>query len=243
MSDELYYEAYEKRYRIAHGAGIDFWGHTPDDEVLLSYLKEWVTDNDLVGKRVIEFACGEGAAGLILSKLGCIYHGVDISPAAVEKARDTLKGCENATISQLDMVRDKVDGMYDAALDSMGFHMIVLDPDRQVYLSNVFNCLRDGSPMLFFRESYRSDINHGYVETMKQWLELTGDDYNTPFQRIGKHGDEEIEVYVPLVPARGKNKADYINELTTAGFIVDEFIEMPDSKAIPYSATIKVHKQ
>ena len=48
-------------------------------------------ENNLQGKTMIEYACGEGACGVILSELGCIYHGVDISPSAIAKYKELLK--------------------------------------------------------------------------------------------------------------------------------------------------------
>ena len=90
MEKEPYYWAYEKRYQAVYEAGISRWGHSPEDAVLYKTLKTWVETNGLQGKKVIEFACGEGACGVILSKLGCIYRGFDISPSAIEKAKEAL---------------------------------------------------------------------------------------------------------------------------------------------------------
>ena len=95
MQNQPYYFAYEKRYQAVYSVGVERWGHSPDDAVLYDTLKAWVAHNNLYGKKVIEFACGEGACGVILSKLGCIYHGVDISPSAVTKAKDALKKAQN----------------------------------------------------------------------------------------------------------------------------------------------------
>ena len=88
--NEPYYKAYEKRYQAVFSAGAERWGHSPDDAVLYNTLKSWVEENHLQGKSIIEYACGEGACGAILSELGCIYHGVDISPSAIEKSQKIL---------------------------------------------------------------------------------------------------------------------------------------------------------
>jgi hypothetical protein len=61
MNQKPYYLAYEDRYRAVYDAGIDYWGHSPENTVLYETLKKWVEDNRLQGKKVIEFACGEGA--------------------------------------------------------------------------------------------------------------------------------------------------------------------------------------
>ncbi len=242
---EPYYMAYEKRYQAVFSAGAERWGHSPDNEVLYNTLKSWVEENNLQGKSIIEYACGEGASGAILSELGCIYHGVDISPSAIEKSKHLLETYPNATVEVLDMVKESVKGKYDAALDCMGFHMLVTDSDRELYLNNVYNSLKGDAPMLFFKESYRKDGTYqGIVNTVEEWADITGEDYQTLQLRQIKNGEtgNVKEVYIPLLPARAKNKDQYIAEFEKAGFSIENFIEMGVSTAIPYSATIYVRK-
>ena len=243
--NEPYYMAYEKRYQAVFSAGADRWGHSPDNDVLYNTLRSWVEENDLQGKSIIEYACGEGACGVILSELGCIYHGVDISPSAIEKSEKLLEKYPNATVEVLDMVKESVKEKYDAALDCMGFHMLVTDKDRELYLKNAYNSLKENSPMLFFRESYRRDGTYnGIVNSVEEWAQITGEDYNTPQLRqvrSSENGDT-VEVRVPLLPARTKDKNGYIEELKNVGFDVEKFIEMDVSTAIPHSASIYVRK-
>ncbi len=236
-----YYMAYENRYQKVFSAGAICWGHSPNDDILIRALSRWVADNNLKGKRIIEYACGEGSCGIILSKLGCIYHGVDIAPSAVEHASLALAGFPSASVSQLDMVNERVNEKYDAALDVMGFHMLVTDDDRLKYLANVNGSLTSGAPALFFRESYRKDAYSGQVMSFDEWKQISGSDYETPEPR--KVGQSDIVINIPLVPARAKNKADYIAEMEAAGFVVDEFIEMDINMQCPYSASIYVHKK
>lgn len=242
--NQPYYMAYEERYRRVFAAGIELWGHSPDDEILVRTLAEWVDKNNLVGKTVIEFACGEGAAGVILSKLGVRYHGVDIAPSAVKKARERLRDFPNARVTLLDMVKvtAAVPEMYDAALDCMGFHMILTDADRDAYLKNAHTVLKPGAPMLFFRESYRENAYTGTVESFEQWKEITGDDYTTPHLRSYKDGTDGKEIFIPCVPARARNKDGYLTELERAGFAVENFMVMEQSSAIALSASIYVRK-
>lgn len=216
-------------------AGAACWRHSPNDEILISALSRWVTDNNLKGKRIIEYACGEGSCGIILLKFGCVYHGVDIAPSAVEHASLALAGFPSASVSQLDMVNERVNENYDAALDVMGFHMLVTDDDRRKYLENVSGSLKAGAPALFFRESYRYDAYSGPVASFDEWKQISGSDYETP--EPTNVGQSNIVVNIPLVPARTKNKADYIAEMEAVGFVVDEFIEMD------INASIYVHKK
>lgn len=242
---EPYYKAYEKRYQAVFSSGAERWGHSPDDEVLYNTLKLWVEENNLQGKRIIEYACGEGACGVILSELGCFYHGVDISPSAIEKSKKLLEKYSNATVEVLDMVMESVKEKYDAALDCMGFHMLVTDKDRELYLNNAYNSLKENSPMLFFRESYRNEGTYrGVVNSVDEWAQITGEDYKTLQLRQVRISDNGgiVEVSVPLLPARAKDKNGYIEEFENIGFDVEKFIEMDVSTAIPYSASIYVRK-
>ena len=139
------------------------------------------------------------------------------------------------------MVREKVEGEFDAAIDVMGYHMLITDDDRQKYLANVIAASRPGAPMLFYKESYRRDAYDGSVRSYEEWLTITGDDYVTPQVRRVMHSD--ITVNVPLVPGRARTKDGYMREFGCAGFIVDDFQEMEINEQNPYSATIWVHKR
>ena len=241
-----YYMAYEKRYQAVFAAGAERWGHSPDNEVLYHTLKSWVEENHLQGKSVIEYACGEGACGVILSELGCIYHGVDISPSAIEKSKKLLEAYPNATVEVLDMVKESVHEKYDASLDCMGLHMLVTDKDRSLYLKNAYHSLKENAPMLFFRESYRREgAYHGAVDSVTEWAHITGEDYNTLQSRQVKNASDGgvVEVLVPLLPARAKDQNGYIEEFENIGFDVEKFIEMDVSAAIPHSASIYVRKR
>ena len=100
---EKYYEKYEQRYRAVYAAGADQWGYTPDDTILNAVLRNWVSAHDLQGKTVLELCCGEGGAGVILSKLGCGYHGIDLAPSALETAKRLLSPFPAASVECLDL--------------------------------------------------------------------------------------------------------------------------------------------
>jgi len=242
MITKPYYLSYESRYQKAYEAGMEIWGHTSADETLSSMLAKWVDDNGLKGKRVIDFACGEGAGGEILSRLGCIYHGVDISPAAIDKAKILLKDYPNASVYLHDMVEESVSEKYDAAIDIMGLHMLVLDDHRAKYLNNAFNCLKNNAPMLFFRELHNENATEERIETFEQWQTVMGEDYTTPKLKTVSHNGTKVEVNMTYLPARNKSKSGYIRELTQAGFIVEDFMIMEMNMQNPYSASIFVRK-
>lgn len=240
--DKLYYEAYEGRYQAVQSVSRDlFWGHSPEDEELNAFLSEWVNKNDLKGKKIVEFCCGEGGSGAVLASLGCVYQGYDIAPSAIEKAKDTLRDCPQATVEVRDLVKDSLpENAFAAALDVMGFHMLVVDADRKAYLQNMYSSLKPGAPAFFFHQLYRREIYRGPVDSFDEWKKISGSDYATPEER--EIGDTGKTVMIPLVPGRAKMKDDYIAELQEAGFIVDSFVEMGENHKCPFSCSFHVHK-
>ena len=240
--DKLYYEAYEGRYQAVQSVSRDlFWGHSPEDEELNTFLSEWMSQNALKGKRIVEFCCGEGGSGAVLASLGCLYQGYDIAPSAIEKAKDTLKDYPDAKAEVRDLVKSPLpENAFDAALDVMGFHMLVVDADRRAYLANMFHTLKPGAPAFFFHQLYRREIYRGPVHSFEDWKQISGSDYSTPEEReIGGTGKT---VMIPLVPGRARTKEDYISELEEAGFIVDKFMEMGENHKAPWSCSFYVHK-
>lgn len=240
MANE-YYRAYEERYRAVRDVTDGFWGHGPESEALKSALGNWVAENCLSGKRVIEFACGEGAGAMLLSDAGCIYTGTDIAPTAIEKARRNTAGRENVSFVLADMVKDTFgEGLYDGAADISGLHMLVTDPDRETYLKNVYRALKPGGYALFWQESYRSDAYEGTVTDISEWAKQTGLDFDTPeLRNIGGTGKQ---VWLKLLPARPRTEAGYRGEMEKAGFVVDEFGVLADDGFMVGSAFIKVHR-
>ncbi len=190
------------------------------------------------GKSVIEFACGEGSCGIVLSHLGVIYHGVDIAPTALKKAEKRLHGFPNVSFEHLDMVKEMPKGKYDAALDVMGIHMLITDNQRLCYLKNACGCLKKNAPMLFFRENYNENAAENVIESLEQFEEMTGTDYKTPQKRImnGK------EVYLPTLPARARSERGYCSELQKAGFKVEKFGISAENTSIVSGADIYVRK-
>jgi cyclopropane fatty-acyl-phospholipid synthase-like methyltransferase len=234
---EKYYEKYEQRYKAVYAAGADQWGYTPDDATLNAVLRNWVSAHDLQGKAVLELCCGEGGAGVILSKLGCGYHGIDLAPSALETAKRLLSPFPAASVERLDLATEAIQGEYDAALDVMGFHMLLADQDRAAYLRNVYQALSPGAPMLFFNEAYSANGYEGTVDSYEQWLEITGEDFVGAVKKYAKKGSEKVEVMIPRMPGRYMRESGYRAELEAVGFIVDEFRIEND-----WRASIFVHK-
>jgi len=236
-----YYRAYEERYRAVRQVSQEIWGHSEKDGTLKAALEKWVSRNSLKGRRVLEFACGEGAAAVMLADMGCLYRGVDIAPTALETAKKTAAGRANVEFGLLDMVEESAGTQeYDAVLDISGLHMLVTDAHRMAYLKNAFEALRPGGCALFWQESYRTDAYEGEVESIAQWAEMTGLDFDTPEER--NIGDTGKTVMLKLLPARPRTAEGYRREMEYAGFVVDGITELASGGFIATSAAIQVHR-
>ena len=241
-----YYKKYEERYQAVYAAGADLWGYTPDNEDLKNIVTDFVTSNKLEGKAVLDLCCGEGSGGVILSELGCKYFGVDVAPSALETAKRQLAPYPDASVALVDLTLDRIPGIFDAAFDSMGFHMLLTDRDRMAYLKNVYEALKPGAPFLLFRQTYLENAYEGPVSSYDQWMEIVGGGYDGAVQKYAKktteQGTEKVPVMIPRMPGRGRSEAGYRRELEAAGFTVDNFqVECGWNGVRPF-ASIWVHK-
>lgn len=228
-----YYEAYQQRYNAIAAAGIELWGHFEAE--LQDVLARWVDKNVLSGRRVVEFACGEGSGGVVLAQLGCEYLGADVAPYAVEKSRERLSGFTNARVQCLDLVREAPDGEFDAALDISGLHMLITDAHRLAYLKNMHKCLKKGAPVLLYCEAYRVDFPDCQIESVEMWAKISGMDFTSP-QRRQVRGKE---VMLPTLPARPMSRQGYAAELWAAGFAMEDFIPMNAHNGEHFAAEIQ----
>ena len=235
-----YYKAYDERYKKVAAGGAGTWGTSENDAAVIATLEKWVDENSLSGKSVLQCACGEGSEGIILSKLGCLYRGTDVSLTAVGVARRRLEEYSGARIFFMDMVKNQIAGKYDGILDCQGLHMLVTDDDRRKYLENLYFALKDGASALFMRELYDENAFPGEVDSFEEWQKITGADYETPEERTVPGSDKTV--MLTRIPARSKSKDGYIKEFEAIGFKVESFDVENTPDGAPALATIKVRK-
>jgi len=222
--NQPYYFSYEKRYRSAYEQGADHYGLPAGEEEIRNFVRKYVSRFALAGKKVVEFGCGEGIAGLEFARLDCIYEGYDLAPSAIEKAKAMLAKYPNAKVSVCDLVAGELPGKdFDAGIDISCLHMLVTDPDRSKYLANLSRCLKSQATAYFVRAGYRENAHEGAVTTYEQWLEIYREDIHEPKPRMAQKNGKEIQIMLPLIPYRPRTEKAYRAELNLAGFEVVEF--------------------
>lgn len=129
------YAGHETRYRQLKARGAAGW-----DEEDLSALRErelaWALATGPIGARVLELGCGAGNLARLLVEQGFEVTGVDISPTAIEWARERAPRAKFVVAD----VTQPIAGTYDWVIDGHCLHCII-GPDRARVLENVFNAL------------------------------------------------------------------------------------------------------
>lgn len=99
-----------------------------------------------VGARILEAGCGDGLNVIHLTRMGYSVTGVDVSEAAIARAREAAAEADvEAEFLCLDIVCDKLprhDG-YDLWVDIKTLHCLWEDADRQRYLAAAASALRE----------------------------------------------------------------------------------------------------
>ena len=122
------------RDEVVHAAML-----APFDGVLVGALSL------AAGERVLEVGCGVGATAEVLAATGAVVHGVDISPAMIQRARDREVGA-GATFAVADAQADDLGGPFDAVASRFGV-MFFADPVRA--FANLASATRSGGRLAF----------------------------------------------------------------------------------------------
>jgi SAM-dependent methyltransferase len=238
-----YYTAYDKRYRSVYAQGIDHWTAHPEElAAVRNALQDFIEGSTLspaASCHVVEFGCGEGRAGEILAEMGFRYTGVDISEAALQKAKARMvRFGERARLMIGDLLdlSDIPSESFDAGLDVACLHMLVVDADRQTYLRNVRRVLKPGAPMLFCSEAHRADATNGVVASYDEWLRLSGTDVDTPEERSAWQCGKFVKIRLPRIAARARSTQQYRAEVKAAGFEVVKMETAADGMTVTFFA-------
>ena len=144
-----YYEGHERVYQRLAEENADCWGHDDFDNVhMLPFLNSAIERTDLASRDVVDvlvIGCGTGPLACALSKKGFDVNGMDISPTAIELAKQQAAKRALAInywagdICNDDLGADK----YDLIVDSHCLHCIVADDDRKTAFQSICRALKD----------------------------------------------------------------------------------------------------
>lgn len=238
--DAAYSRAYEDRYRRVYAQGVPYWTGDPDEiEATTANVKAFMDGYRVQAgdTRIVEFGCGEGYVAEFLVRLGCRnYLGIDLSPSALQKARERLRGLAASGLFLLDDITH-LDALPDCAfevgIDVRCLHMLVVDHDRQRYLSQVARLLtRNGKA--FFHLNFQEGSFAGAVTSFDDYRNRFKPDLETLEERKAYSQGQFRTIRLPRLPARANNEAGYRRELCQAGLNI-EFFKAENGNCIFYA--------
>jgi len=230
-----YYLRYDEHYRSLHSQGIQYWSDGPDHcqkniQRVCGLLTRLVPDPH--GRSLLDAGCGEGHLALPIANLGFEYTGIDVSPAAIGKARDRVAQRSPAPRFH---VSDTVSGegepfqrQFDVVLDQSCFPMIVVDVDARRYLQNIHRVLRPQSLYLMLNQEWSSDAYDGDIASIEQYQAVFHHDLSKPKRWEAWHGGRWVEVTLPSFAGRPRRRESLVREVTRAGFEVCELHDNPN---------------
>jgi ubiquinone/menaquinone biosynthesis C-methylase UbiE len=160
------YEGHDHAYRTLRTKGAVGWDKTPEayaerERYLLDVLEEGQAP---ASGKVLELGCGAGNTTLWLAERGYETFGIDISPTAIEWAREKVSlSCRNATFvcgNVLDLEMFNSD-TFDFVFDGHCFHCII-GADRSLFLSEAYRVLKPGAYLLI--DTMCGPVTHGYLD-------------------------------------------------------------------------------
>ena len=134
-----YYEAYEKRYRQVHEKSLS-WASDKNSPIVSDTLKKYVKGDS---PKILDIGCGEGRDCLYLMKQGYDVQAIDISEEAIRYCKQKAGAENESRFRVLDVCRSKLEERFDFIYSVATLHMLVVQQDRERYLSFIKNHLSD----------------------------------------------------------------------------------------------------
>ena len=235
-----YYLGYDKRYAKVYNSGGTTWEATAPNDSLMTVFSKF--PNYFNNKRVIDLGCGEGRDTLFLSQQGVDVIGVDISPAALAKARELAEYKNiNAKFIELNVLylNGLPDNKFDTAINMGCLHMIVDFEERLNHIRNVYRILTEGG--IFIIDHCQENWGKGFF-SLPEYL------YNKDKLVHGNIIDRRIrtkegERLLPLevIPYAERKDDEITNEVCSVGF-TKRYTLLTDTEAFGNSALIVFEK-
>lgn len=235
-----YYFGYDERYAKVYEAGAELWESDKPNESLLSMINK---HRYLLEGRIIDLGCGEGRDSIYLAQQGCHVTGVDVSRAALNKARERARklNLTNLVFVETDVIylRSMTSNFYDVALNMGCLHMLTDERHRSKHIQRVYDMLKPGG--YFLVDHCQENWGKGFY-SIPDYKKVAND--LVPGKSIARRiridgGEDEIDLEV--LPYSERRKDELINEISTCGFQVVD-MNVSDTEAFGNSVILLFRK-
>lgn len=234
-----YYYEYDDCYRTVYAAGAELWEMPEPNEALDAIL---ATMGEELGPRWIDLGCGEGRDSLFLARRGFDVLGVDVSRAALQKARDRARR-EGLSCTFLERDVTRLRGMpsdgFDVAINMGCLHMLSDPGDRLRHLRRVHDILKPGGCFI---------VAHCRAQWLKGFYSVPDYEQVGPAitgrvipRRIRLTGGGETWVELPTTHFVEADEDRLAAELRAAGLVTSWTLSQ-DGEAFGNTAVVLAHK-
>lgn len=137
-----YYNAYEKRYKQVHEKNCS-WASKNPSPIVLEIIKKY----NCINSKILELGCGEGRDANFLLENGYNVLATDVSKEAINYCKSINVNNEKSFIV-LDACSSNLNGRFDFIYSVAVIHMLVLQKDRDKFLSFIKNHLNKNGKAL-----------------------------------------------------------------------------------------------
>ena len=144
MTKTNYLGIHENHYRYSKENNKPGWNDSETIKNILEFILNTFEKYDLDKSiKILELGCGDGELALSLAELGYNVSGVDISPTAIEWAKEKAKERNlNVDLFTGDVLNMEFkDNSFDLAIDSYCLHCIIGE-DRAKFLKEIKRILK-----------------------------------------------------------------------------------------------------
>ena len=219
-----YYWGYDKRYAQTYAEGGTTWETQEPNEIVVKMVPELITDK--ANDEILDLGCGEGRDTLWLTAQGFNVTGVDVSAAALDRARE-LAGLYNLSANFLErdvvFLRGLKNNSFAVALNMGCLHMMDSAEHRARHLARTFELLKPGATFI---------INHCKKDWGKGFWSV--DDFQTiETAKFGEEIQRKIrlpdgstkQVMMEVLHNKVMSEDGLRAELHSAGFVDIEVLE------------------
>ncbi len=147
MSLKTNYKGHDARYKRLKAEGKAGWDDEQTWQDWRREIAELMEYRDFPGMgKVLELGCGAGDVSILFAEKGYDVSGIDISPTAIEWAREKVLGAKlkaDFEIGDVTNLSSWEDGYFDIVIDGHCLHCIIGD-DRGKVLKEAHRVLKPG---------------------------------------------------------------------------------------------------
>jgi SAM-dependent methyltransferase len=162
---------HERAYQKLKIQGRSAWSDSIDTQYRGEKFSKILSANNISGK-ILVLGCGDGEVSVALVRKGYSVLGIDISPTAIEWAREKSAGEDGIEFVEGSVLElDRLSETFTAAIDDHCFHCIIGD-DRIVFLGGIFSRLNSNG-LLIVRTQCGDPPTTESPNFMKMWDPVT----------------------------------------------------------------------